>query len=437
MLAASCFVAVVSLAAPGDAPDLPVVVLVGDSIRLGYAPTVIARLDGQAKVVSPEANGGDSANVLAHLDEWVLAQKPAVVHFNAGLHDLKRNPKTGAFQVPLDRYETNLRAIVERLEKESTARVIFATTTPVIDERHNAVKDFQRRETDVEAYNEVARKVMAGSPIVVIDDLFTTARKRDLEKILTTDGVHFTAEGSEALGQQAARVIEAALDDPIATHEAVCIWADRPPKIDGVPDEAIWLKARRIEAFPAFWAGQPSDIRTVAWLVWDTDALYFTATMADDELWAAGTKRNDRLWEGDVFELFFRPREDRPAYYEFQVNPRGVLLELAFPRRGIPYEELAKGPPRGMTAALRVGGTLNDDSDVDVRWTIEGRIPWTAFAPTGGAPTAGDVWRFALCRYDYGLGGKDPVLMSSAPLRRPDFHRTEDYGRLRFEGPDR
>src|SRR5262245_36573808 len=63
--------------APDDARDLPVVVLVGDSIRMGYAPAVAERLKGKARVVSPEENGGDSANVLEHLDAWVIAHKPA------------------------------------------------------------------------------------------------------------------------------------------------------------------------------------------------------------------------------------------------------------------------------------------------------------------------------------------------------------------------
>jgi len=46
------------------------VVLVGDSIRLGYAPRVAERLSGKAVVISPAENGGDSANVLAHLSYW-------------------------------------------------------------------------------------------------------------------------------------------------------------------------------------------------------------------------------------------------------------------------------------------------------------------------------------------------------------------------------
>ena len=39
---------------------LPKVVLLGDSIRLSYAPTVQKRLAGKVIVVSPKANGGDS-----------------------------------------------------------------------------------------------------------------------------------------------------------------------------------------------------------------------------------------------------------------------------------------------------------------------------------------------------------------------------------------
>ena len=63
-------------AGPAAAQPPPKVVLVGDSIRLGYAPLVAGKLDGKAVVVSPKANGGDSTNVLKHLDEWVIREKP-------------------------------------------------------------------------------------------------------------------------------------------------------------------------------------------------------------------------------------------------------------------------------------------------------------------------------------------------------------------------
>jgi len=61
---------------------------------------------------------------------------------------------------------------------------------------------------------------------------------------------------------------------------------------------------------------------------------YFAATLTDAELRAFGKKRNDHLWEGDVFELFFKPADDRLMYYEFQVNALNTPLELFFPSRG-------------------------------------------------------------------------------------------------------
>ncbi len=137
--------------------DKPVVVLVGDSIRLGYAPVVAEKLKDAAEIVSTPENGGDSANVLKHLDEWVIRRHPDVVHFNAGLHDLKTDRKTGEKQVNLDEYQRNLAAIVRRLERETSARLVFATTTPIVDERHKARPGtFDRTEADVLAYNRAA-----------------------------------------------------------------------------------------------------------------------------------------------------------------------------------------------------------------------------------------------------------------------------------------
>jgi hypothetical protein len=226
-----------------------------------------------------------------------------------------------------------------------------------------------------------------------------------------------------------------AAEDPPITREAVCRRVETAPVIDGNLDDAAWEAAAGDEVadFAAFWAGEPRE-GTRAVLVWDDDALYFSATMTDAELRAFGTERNDRLWLGDVFELFFKPSEDGPRYYEFQVNPRSVILELAFPRRGHSFEELAAMPPMGFEAVAVVDGSLDTPGDTDRSWRVEGRIPWGLFEPTGGRPDQGDVWRFALCRYDYGVDGTDPLLFSSAPLSRPSFHQYEDYGRLRFAG---
>jgi lysophospholipase L1-like esterase len=432
-------IAWVSLLITLPAPDdLPVVALIGDSIRIGYEPFVAERLKGKARVVSPgEENGGDSANLLKNLDRWAIATRPAVVHFNCGLHDIKVDRSSGERQVDLDAYRANLREIRERLERETSARLIFATTTPVLDDRHHANKPFDRREADVASYNAIACAVMAsGLGPVTINDLHAVAEKLGPDLALMQDGVHFMPVASKALAEAVASAIEKALEDPPVTRAAACRRADQAPVLDGVIDEPVWQKADVIDKFPAFWKGLDTGKTTKARLLWDDEALYFAAEMTDAELRSFGTKHNDKLWNGDVFELFFKPSKDKPAYYEFQANPKSVVLELAIP--GAPFnnfEELAARPPMGFRAVAKVDGTLDQPGDKDRGWSVEGRIPWTIFEPTGGRPKAGDAWGFALCRYDYGPEGTEPVLMSSAPLTRPSFHRTEDYGRLTFEGP--
>lgn len=239
------------------------------------------------------------------------------------------------------------------------------------------------------------------------------------------------------LAAQPADTGKPAAGDPAATREAVCRRAASPIVLDGKADEPAWAAAEVIDRFPSYWSRTDPARGTRARLLWDDDALYLFATMPDAELRAFGTQRNDRLWEGDVFELFFKPHDDRPEYYEFQVNPRSVILELAFPRRGFDFKTLAARPPLGFAAVAVVDGTLDHPGDRDRSWSVEGRIPWSIFTPSGGRPQPGATWRFALCRYDYGPQGTEPILMSSAPLTQKSFHRYEDYGRLRFQGPDR
>jgi lysophospholipase L1-like esterase len=191
-------------------PALPKVVLVGDSIRLGYAPTVEKLLAGKAVVVSPKANGGDSANVLKHLDEWVIREQPAVVHFNCGIHDTKKFKDGGRFQVPPEQYEANLRKIVERIRKETKATVLFATTTPILDDRAAKARtkaDYELLQASVEQYNRIARKVMADLKVPV-NDLHALLPDTDTRaKLMSSDGVHFTTEGREVLGKAVASFV--------------------------------------------------------------------------------------------------------------------------------------------------------------------------------------------------------------------------------------
>jgi acyl-CoA thioesterase-1 len=186
-----------------DDPALPRVLLIGDSISIGYTVPARELLQGKANVHRIPENGGPTPTGLAKLDRWLGEGKWDVIHFNWGLHDLKLD-KDGKQQVPLDEYEKNLRELVKRL-KATKARLIWASTTPVPDAKTSP----PRKNADVIAYNDVAKKVMEENGVVV-DDLYTLALPR-LEKIQRPANVHFTEEGSRALAEQVAASIQAAL----------------------------------------------------------------------------------------------------------------------------------------------------------------------------------------------------------------------------------
>jgi hypothetical protein len=224
--------------------------------------------------------------------------------------------------------------------------------------------------------------------------------------------------------------------EPASVRAAECRWAERPIKIDGKLDDRAWENAEVIQDFSVFWLKRKAKTRTTARLLWNDRYLYFSAEMEDTDLFADVREANGVTWENDVFELFFKPAEDKLPYYEFQVNAANTQLELFLPSRGSGgYRRFAKATRLGMQSAVKLQGTLNKWDDTDKGWTVEGRIPWSAFKLTGGKPRIGAQWRFALCRYDYSKTLDHPELSSTAPLTLPDFHRYEDYGTLTFVGP--
>jgi len=182
------------------------IVLIGDSIRLGYQPTVARVLAGIADVWGPPDNGGTSRNVLEHLDEWALKRRPDIVHVNCGLHDLRRERGQEGTAVPLEEYAENVRAILERLAKKGRTQVVWATTTPVHGKRHHAVKPFDRLEADVDRYNAAATRIALATG-AVIDDLYAFVMSRGRDDLLDQDGVHYRDDGYELLGKAVAGVL--------------------------------------------------------------------------------------------------------------------------------------------------------------------------------------------------------------------------------------
>lgn len=188
-----------------NAPDLPKVLIIGDSISIGYTPALQKLLQGRANVQRIPENGGPTTNGLAHLKQWLGGEKWDVIHFNWGLHDLKIMPD-GTRQVPLESYQANLRELVRQLQ-DTGATLIWATTTPVPKEEDRLV--VKRHTADVPLYNAAAREIMEENRIRV-DDLYNFALPR-LKAIQQPADVHYTTAGYAELAKQVAASIEAVL----------------------------------------------------------------------------------------------------------------------------------------------------------------------------------------------------------------------------------
>ena len=193
---------------------LPKVLILGDSISIGYFPVVKQTLQGEASVSRPNTNCGDTPRGLAGINKWLGDTKWDVIHFNWGLWDLcyrhtesknqgNRDKVNGKLSVTPEDYEKNLNALVDRLQKTG-ASLIWASTTVVPEgEAGRFVGD------DVK-YNAIAAKVMAERGIT-INDLHATSAAFDPSLFTKPGDVHFKKAGSEKLAAEVVRSIRATL----------------------------------------------------------------------------------------------------------------------------------------------------------------------------------------------------------------------------------
>jgi N-sulfoglucosamine sulfohydrolase len=186
-----------------DEPNLPRVLLIGDSISIGYTLPVREILKGRANVHRIPENGGPSSKGVQKLDQWLGNEKWDLIHFNWGLHDLKFM-ENGKRQVSLDDYEQNLTEIVNRL-KQTGASLIWASTTPV---PHGNLKPLRKPGDDL-IYNLVAARIMQDKQVAV-NDLYTLANSQ-LDQIQRPENVHFTPNGSRLLAEQVSSIISTTL----------------------------------------------------------------------------------------------------------------------------------------------------------------------------------------------------------------------------------
>jgi hypothetical protein len=220
----------------------------------------------------------------------------------------------------------------------------------------------------------------------------------------------------------------ALVDVPARPPTLVAAPMSAPPVLDGRPDEPGWAAAKPWPLVHSL-DGEPYDERpgTVRF-AWDATALYVAAEIVDPDVWSEYQRRDDPLWNQEVFELFVFGDAEREGYLELQVSPRGTVFDARFPR----YRKGDVAWNGRWQAAVDLRGTLDDRRDRDEGWSVELAIPWAEICEhteTACPPVPGQTLRINAFRFERPRGPRDeplpPVGLALAPPRVPDFHAPE------------
>lgn len=250
----------------GIDPKLPNVLIIGDSISLGYTPLVAELLKGKANVFHSGGRWNENAGATAMslgqikntgvraIDAWCafkdIKRRPEVVHpgypkmsihhptidysayglkwdvitCNWGMWDISRGWGRGLSQeelaklkpkdpsTPLPTYRERLTELFTAL-RTTDAQVFWVTTTP-IDE--GVLNGRLRRESDVIAYNAVAAEIAVKLGVGIID-LHSVVKPKIIPEWRRggkLGNVHFSDPANAFLAKQMVEAITSALANP-------------------------------------------------------------------------------------------------------------------------------------------------------------------------------------------------------------------------------
>lgn len=181
------------------------ILIIGDSISIGYTPFVKEHFLGKAIVSHNKGNAQHTGTGLVKIQEWLADDHWDVIQFNWGLWDLcyrhpdskeygNRDKINGKPEFSIEKYTSNLDSLVSIIKKNSKAKLIFVTTTYVPKNEPG------RYESDVKTYNDVAKVIMKKYG-VAINDIYSQSIDIQNTYEKGSKDVHYNKEGYEKLSE--------------------------------------------------------------------------------------------------------------------------------------------------------------------------------------------------------------------------------------------
>jgi len=187
------------------AHDKPRILIIGDSISIGYTPFVTEQLARRAAVFHNPGNAQHTGTGLEKIDEWLGTRQWDIVQFNWGLWDLcyrhtdsrvqgNRDKVNGKITHTIEAYTSNLDSIVRLLQSKTDAKLIFVTTSYVPEHEAGRFKN------DALLYNDAAKKIMQ-EHAVIVNDIYGESMTIHQKFGKGSDDVHYLKQGYERLGE--------------------------------------------------------------------------------------------------------------------------------------------------------------------------------------------------------------------------------------------
>jgi hypothetical protein len=192
--------------------------------------------------------------------------------------------------------------------------------------------------------------------------------------------------------------------------------------VTGKGDNTQWQNAAWVHLNKLDTGGK--DYKSRFKVLYSNTGIYVLFNGEDSKITSPFTKDFDKIYYGDVFEVFFHPDDKEPVYFEYEVSPLANELVLLLTQR------------RGVISAWAPWPYENGkvQKKVFVRtsyWTAEIFIPYSLLSSFKNVPPVkGTRWKANFCRLDHDTGAM--VKWAWAPVDT-SFHELHRFYSMVFD----
>jgi len=197
--------------------------------------------------------------------------------------------------------------------------------------------------------------------------------------------------------------------DPVTPDNPLWVALPGTATIDGVLNETAWSSAFTLVRSQSFRDQSSATLK----MMYGSTGLYVAFDVKDTNLWAdgrgAGIAQRWEIETDDAMALYFDPNNSRDEYLQsgdrvfgvntgnpedLPINPFGnklVKWAMGDGAGGAPDVVPGGTLATGLTWRTVRNGTVNNDNNVDIGWTTEMFLPWTALGMLNTGPSNGQT----------------------------------------------